>query len=444
MFIKKHFYLSVVIFAAVALTLGGLSLVQISDFYNTVNAEEDYENNDVSWDDWGDPAEQTREELADPDNPLYNDSDDSTKSKSSNQPALYRAENDDKVYEVIGERKRWIKTLEEFGQRGFDWGQVQVVPEKELSGYPYLELLRERGESEVYVVRNSNKYWIESEEAFNQGGYDWDQVVNVNSEQLSSYPDGESLGVFDTPKSINSSSKQTSSVSDQSKDRASSEKRKPSADCGVCEWYNEQSGHCVPKCADEDEPLCCAKGTAKEGQCIAVDGDCGGMTEKSTSAADSCGICEIWNNKSEVCQPLCEYSDNVRCCSEGTDKEGRCIASDESCNYKSDDSDSQSSSGGSDVSSGTDSASGSQGSSGSGTTGDSGSRSDDRPDDTGGSTPSRPSCGICEEVSPVSGRCRPKCADSNNPVCCPAGTDRAGSCISLGEVCNYGRAPIAN
>lgn len=115
-----------------------------------------------------------------------------------------------------------------------------------------------------------------------------------------------------------------------------------SEDCDICETWSSESDSCKPKCADEDNPVCCPEGSDKEGQCIPLDENCnidedddggddsGGNGDDGEPSPSDCGVCEEWDG--DTCRPKCADEDTPVCCPEGSDKEGQCIALDESCN----------------------------------------------------------------------------------------------------------------
>jgi len=110
---------------------------------------------------------------------------------------LLRQQGDEKVY-LISESgfKRHIPSPSVFSSYGFDWNDIAVVPSIEVQSYPESHLIREEGDSKVYLIENNTKRWIETAGVFNSQGLNWNEVQVVNSEDINFFQ----IGVTITPK----------------------------------------------------------------------------------------------------------------------------------------------------------------------------------------------------------------------------------------------------
>ena len=105
---------------------------------------------------------------------------------------LYRLEGHPRVYVIKNKKKRWIQTLKEFNDNGYNWGKVKIVSAEVLGEYPdaetlVTELLRAVGSYKVYKIDNGKKRWIKTAGEFNAAGYKWKDIKDVSSETLASY-----------------------------------------------------------------------------------------------------------------------------------------------------------------------------------------------------------------------------------------------------------------
>lgn len=105
---------------------------------------------------------------------------------------LLREANTDSVHVVYGGARYWIVSPAEFQASGFDWNEVQVVPDGALAGIPIVPshgtLVRERDRAEVYVVYGGAKFWVPSPEEFEALGHDWNRVYQVPQGSLALIP----------------------------------------------------------------------------------------------------------------------------------------------------------------------------------------------------------------------------------------------------------------
>ncbi len=126
---------------------------------------------------------------------------------------LYRASGDNRVYVVKDGKKTWIKTAEEFKEKGYKWVDVIVTTSAVVSAYPddttpasasSVTLYRASGDNKVYAVKDGKKQWIKTAAEFVSKGYKWTDIVVTTPAIVASYPDGVIVAVakvkiVDTP-----------------------------------------------------------------------------------------------------------------------------------------------------------------------------------------------------------------------------------------------------
>lgn len=108
------------------------------------------------------------------------------------------------VYVISNGQRRWIQTEEIFNALGYKWSKVHNISDAKLGTYPegnYITssdshpdgtLIKYATSTKVYLIEAGKKRWIVSEEAFNNAGYDWDNIIEVPDTET--YPDGDNIG----------------------------------------------------------------------------------------------------------------------------------------------------------------------------------------------------------------------------------------------------------
>jgi len=118
---------------------------------------------------------------------------------------LIKLPTDPKVYVIINCRKKWIRTVEEFQQKGYKWEDVQEVSSPVIEAYnEYLEakanLLRAIGHHKVYRVINGKRLWIPTIAAFNAQGLKWEDIEDVSETTVDQYPRLKLARIIGSPK----------------------------------------------------------------------------------------------------------------------------------------------------------------------------------------------------------------------------------------------------
>jgi len=113
--------------------------------------------------------------------------------------SLVRATGGTKVYYINdtpkGLMKRWLINAEVFLSYGNKWEDIIEISSAQLETYPLVNLVRSATDDKIYYLDldSRTKHWIKTTEAFNSRGYDWDRVVIVNQVELEAYQDGEEI-----------------------------------------------------------------------------------------------------------------------------------------------------------------------------------------------------------------------------------------------------------
>jgi len=115
-----------------------------------------------------------------------------------------------RVYVVSDERIRPVTSETAFTSLGYDWSKIKTVPDVTLdefttgedvtatSDHPEGSLIRPEGSAGVYLVEGGQKKPITSRTVFEESRYDWDRVIEVDTETAAAidtgtavtYPDG--------------------------------------------------------------------------------------------------------------------------------------------------------------------------------------------------------------------------------------------------------------
>jgi len=107
---------------------------------------------------------------------------------------LIKADGSPDVYIIIGGERSLIKSAEEFLKKGFKWSDIISASKEEVFAYPLPSveiqsgnLIRAEGGLKIYLVDGSNLYWIKTAEDFNNRGYEWSDVKIVSDQKLAKY-----------------------------------------------------------------------------------------------------------------------------------------------------------------------------------------------------------------------------------------------------------------
>ncbi|MEA2097596.1 MAG: hypothetical protein U9P70_00770 [Patescibacteria group bacterium] len=108
---------------------------------------------------------------------------------------LVKGENDPKIFVIIFGKKKWVETAEEFREKGYSWSNVRTVSSEIINKYSnYIEIgrrtdiLKSFDQNRVYRIISGKRLWIPTVSVFNAQGLKWDEINNVNSLELEKYP----------------------------------------------------------------------------------------------------------------------------------------------------------------------------------------------------------------------------------------------------------------
>ncbi|MCK4799660.1 hypothetical protein KAS31_01660 [Candidatus Parcubacteria bacterium] len=108
---------------------------------------------------------------------------------------LVKGENDSKIFVIVFGKKKWVRSAEEFQEKGYIWSNIKVVSSEIINKYSdYIEIgrrtdiLKSYDQSRVYRIINGKRLWIPTISVFNAQGLKWDEINNVSSPELEKYP----------------------------------------------------------------------------------------------------------------------------------------------------------------------------------------------------------------------------------------------------------------
>jgi len=108
-----------------------------------------------------------------------------------NKSLLIKTKDDFKVYCVQKSGViRHIPSPKVFLSYAYKWEDIIKVSKTELNNYEKNNLIRLKNGTKVYKIENQKKKWIKTAEIFNQLGYNWDDIAEVNYTELNYYPEG--------------------------------------------------------------------------------------------------------------------------------------------------------------------------------------------------------------------------------------------------------------
>ena len=113
--------------------------------------------------------------------------------------ALVKTVNDARVYFLLNGKKYWVMSEEIFNNLNYKWTWIEDIDQRLLDKYPsggemksalhHLDgtIVKYAGSPRVYVLTNGKKKHIPNEASFNALGYRWDRIVVIPDSE--SYPD---------------------------------------------------------------------------------------------------------------------------------------------------------------------------------------------------------------------------------------------------------------
>lgn len=110
---------------------------------------------------------------------------------------VIKEEDDPEIYVYEDGEFRWISSLDAFEAGGYTWEDVHVVEDGFLEDYamgpPIHVLVKCDGSPHIYRVEGEKKRWIVDIEAFEAAGHVWEDVQFVSCATIRSLPNGETI-----------------------------------------------------------------------------------------------------------------------------------------------------------------------------------------------------------------------------------------------------------
>lgn len=103
----------------------------------------------------------------------------------------------EEVYVLKNNQRRWITSLDAFEQYGYRWSNVQQVDDEFLArfeeGNPVHLLLKCSVSPHVYALENGEKRWIKDVPTFQAQGYIWEDIRYQSCTYIRQLPDGPTI-----------------------------------------------------------------------------------------------------------------------------------------------------------------------------------------------------------------------------------------------------------
>lgn len=103
---------------------------------------------------------------------------------------LIRGENDNRIFYITnsGMKKHLVNT-ETFNSYNNKYSDVVEVDSEVVDSFDTVNLFKNNEEDKVYKIEGNKKRWIKSAEAFNKHNFDWNKIALVNNVELNAYED---------------------------------------------------------------------------------------------------------------------------------------------------------------------------------------------------------------------------------------------------------------
>jgi len=114
---------------------------------------------------------------------------------------LVMNDKDNKVYLIKNKQRREITSLVLFDILNYEWGNVIPITEDEMDHfptgtkmtYPNGTLIKAKDSAAIYLVENGKKREFTSLTLFEKLGYNWDDVISIENEEIDNHPPGGNL-----------------------------------------------------------------------------------------------------------------------------------------------------------------------------------------------------------------------------------------------------------
>jgi len=212
---------------------------------------------------------------------------------------LLRATGDKKVYYLTESGMvRHIPSPEVFNSYGNNWEDIFEVSPDELNTYEPNRLIRAEEDCKVYLLENGEKRWIKTVKEFNNRGYNWLKIAPVNQIEINYYSEGTIMG-----DSLNQTTKQNPPADNNSKGTSCTN------ECSV-EGVKQCSGNAYQVCGNHDNDSClewgsiinCSSNTVcQDGNCVQQ--ECTDSTPYKQCSSEKPLYCDNGNliNRCSIC-----------------------------------------------------------------------------------------------------------------------------------------------
>lgn len=108
---------------------------------------------------------------------------------------LIKSDSAPEVYVIKDGKRVWIPNAQAFISGGYKWENIKVVTGEVIKQVGSATLIRVAGDPRVYVVVNNARRHIKTAEEFNSQGYKWADIVTVSAAELEAYPESGAVAV---------------------------------------------------------------------------------------------------------------------------------------------------------------------------------------------------------------------------------------------------------
>ncbi len=108
---------------------------------------------------------------------------------------LIKSDSAPEIYVIKDGKRVWIPNANAFIKGGYKWENVKTVTGEIVKQVGSATLIRVAGDPRVYAIVNNAKRHIKSSDEFNSKGYKWTDIVTVGAAELEAYPEEGAITV---------------------------------------------------------------------------------------------------------------------------------------------------------------------------------------------------------------------------------------------------------
>ncbi|OGZ34075.1 MAG: hypothetical protein A2Y98_03315 [Candidatus Portnoybacteria bacterium RBG_19FT_COMBO_36_7] len=108
---------------------------------------------------------------------------------------LIKGVDDSKIYYIHPNGlKHWVINENIFNSYSANkWDDIIEVLPAEVNNYVSVTLIRLQNDPKVFLLQGTTRSWIKTADIFNQRGYKWGDVVNINQTEFNAYQEGTAI-----------------------------------------------------------------------------------------------------------------------------------------------------------------------------------------------------------------------------------------------------------